>query len=126
TLLSNHLFNREKQWQIRVVVEQRVQIRQTRFRVPDICVIDADAPVESVIVHPPFLCIEILSKDDRMTEMLERVNDYLAFGVRFVWVLDPRTHRALIYDAAGVHEVKDGMLWTSDPEILVPLAELFG
>jgi hypothetical protein len=60
-----------------------------------------------------------------MSEMLERVNDYLAFGVRYVWVLDPHTHRALIYDAVGVHEVKDGMLWTSDPKILVPLAELF-
>jgi hypothetical protein len=60
-----------------------------------------------------------------MSEMLERICDCLAFGVPYVWVLEPRTHRALIYDASGVHEVKYGILWTSDPEILVPLAELF-
>ena len=64
-------------------------------------------------------------KDDRMAEMLEKVNDYLDFGVHYVWVLDPRTRRAHIYSRSGVHELKDGMLWTTDPEILVPLNELF-
>jgi len=51
---------------IRVVVEQRVQVKQTRFRVPDVCVLFAEAPTESIITHPPFLCVEILSKEDRM------------------------------------------------------------
>jgi len=60
-----------------------------------------------------------------MTDVLVKVDEYLAFGVRYVWLLDPRTRRAQIYDASGVHEVKDGMLWTSDPEILVPLDRLF-
>jgi len=41
------------------------------------------------------------------------VDEYLAFGVRYVWILDPRTRRAQIYDPGGVHEVKGGMLWTS-------------
>jgi Uma2 family endonuclease len=60
-----------------------------------------------------------------MSEILERVSDYLAFGVRYVWVLDPRTRRAHIYRSGGVHEMKEGMLWTPDPEILVPLDQLF-
>ena len=57
--------------------------------------------------------------------MRERVDDYLTFGVRYVWVLDPLGRRAHIYDSAGVHDLKDGMLRTSDPEILVPFDQLF-
>ena len=125
TRLGAYLLNHEKGWGIRAIVEQRVQVKEHRFRVPDVCVIFADAPKESIITHPPLLCVEVLSPEDRMSEILERVSDYVAFGVRFVWVLDPGTRRAHIYSSDGVHEMKGGKLWTSDPEILVPLAELF-
>ena len=123
--LSAYLFIRREQWKIHVYPEQRVQVKSNRFRVPDVCVIVGEAPSEQIFIRPPFLCVEILSKDDRMREMLERVNDYLTFGVSYVWLLDPRTRRAQIYDASGVHEMKDGMLWTSDPDVLVPLDQLF-
>ena len=120
-----YLGGRRNQLGIRVYPEQRVQVKQNRFRVPDICVLLGGRPSEKIFTHPPFLCIEILSKDDRMKDMLERVSDYLAFGVHYVWVLDPLTHRAHIHDRAGVHDLRDGMLWTSDPEILVPFDQLF-
>jgi len=123
--LSAYLFNRRQQWGILVYPEQRVQVKRDRFRVPDICVVVGSRPSEQVFTHPPFLCIEILSKEDRMSDVLIKVDDYLGFGVRYVWVLDPRSRRAQIFDASGVHDVKDGMLWTADPEILVPLNELF-
>ena len=60
-----------------------------------------------------------------MTDLLVKVGEYLAFGVRYVWILDPRTRRAQVYDLVGVHGVRGGMLWTLDPEILVPLDRLF-
>ncbi len=66
-------FNRRKEWGIDVVPEQRVQVAATRFRVPDVCVIaDAGQP-EQIFRTPPLICIEILSKDDRLSEMQERV-----------------------------------------------------
>ncbi len=123
--LSGYLFFRSEQWRIQVYPEQRVQVKRNRFRVPDICVLLGGRPSEKIFTRPPFLCIEILSKDDRMNEMRERIDDYLAFGVRYVWVVDPLARRAYIYDGAGVHDLKDGMLWTSDPEILVPFDQLF-
>ncbi len=124
-LLVGYLLNREKQWGIYVFPEQRVQVKRDRFRVPDICVVVGARPSEQIFIHPPFLCIEILSKEDRMSDVLVKVDDYLGFGVRYVWVLDPRSRHAQIFDASGVHDVKDGMLWTADPEIFVPLNELF-
>ena len=124
TLLSRYLSIREKQWGILVVVEQRVQVKATRFRVPDISVLDGPAPDGGIVVEPPFLCVEILSPSDRMKEMQERIDDYLNFGVRYVWLLHPRTRRAFVYTPNTVQEVKDGILRTDDPDIYVPLAEL--
>ena len=110
---------------IHVFPEQRVQVKPTRFRVPDICVVAGPKPDEQIFTHPPFLCIEILSKDDRMSEMEERIDDYLAFGVPYVWLLNPKTKRARVYTAEGMREAKQGVLRTENPEIVVPLAEIF-
>ena len=122
-LLSNYLFSREKELGIVVVPEQRVQVKPRRFRVPDITVLLA-APGGPIITEPPFLCVEILSPRDRMQEMQERIDDYLSFGVRYVWLIHPRTRRAFVYMAEKFLEVKDGVLCTENPEICVRLGEL--
>jgi Uma2 family endonuclease len=123
TLLSRFLSNREKQLGILVAVEQRVQVNARRFRIPDITVL-VGPPSGPIITEPPFLCIDILSPRDRMQEMQERIDDYLAFGVPYVWLIHPRTRRAFVYTIEGVREVKDGVLRTEKPEIRVPLSEL--
>jgi Uma2 family endonuclease len=110
---------------IRPYIEQHVQVGSSRFRIPDICVIHGGRPTEQIFTKPPFIAIEILSKDDRMSDMQERIDDYLKFGVSYVWVIDPRAHRAWVYTKDGSHEAKDGMLRTEDPEIELPLPEIF-
>jgi len=125
-VLFAYLFNREMLWGIHVVPEQRVQVSTTRFRVPDICVVAGAEPDEQIFTRPPALCIEILSPEDTMTRMQERINDYLSFGVPHVWILDPRTKRAYDYTPTGMQEAKDGVLRAERPEINVPLAEIFG
>jgi Uma2 family endonuclease len=124
--LSTYLDNRSGRLGIQVFPEQRVQVRATRFRVPDLCVVVGPEPDEEIFTRPPFLCIEILSKDDRMSEMQERIDDYLSFGVPYVWLLNPKTKRAQVYTAEGMREAKQGVLRTENPEIAVPLAEIFG
>jgi Uma2 family endonuclease len=72
------------------------------------------------------LCIEILSPEDRMSRVEERINDYLEMGVPAVWVLDPYTKQAFTATMAeGLREVKSGILKTGEPAIEVPLAEIF-
>jgi Uma2 family endonuclease len=104
--------------------EQRVQVSPTRFRIPDVCVLTSK-PTEQIFRTPPFIAIEILSKDDRISQMQERIDDYLNFGVRYVWLIDPRTRRAWIHTKAGSHESADGILRTEDPAIELPLPEIF-
>jgi Uma2 family endonuclease len=116
---------RQKQWGVRVVPEQRLQVKLNRFRVPDVCVLLGE-PGEQILTKPPFLCIEILSPDDRMSRIEERIDDYLAMGVPYVWLVDPGTRRAYTATAGeGLREVKDGVLRTANPEFEVPLRELF-
>ena len=105
--------------------EQRVQVKPSRFRIPDICVYFGSEPDDQVFHTPPFLEFKILSKDDRASEMLEKVDDYLTFGVRFVWVIDPRRKTAVVHTQDAAREVKDGFLRTHDPEIALPLSYLF-
>lgn len=123
--LTAFFMNHRKALGIHVFPEQRVQVTPRRFRVPDVCVVAGPRPQEQIFTHPPFLCIEIVSKDDRMSEMQERIADYLTFGVKHVWVVDPRTRRAYMHTVDGSREVKDGFLRTTSPDIAVPIAELF-
>jgi len=107
------------------MTEVRVQIRPSRFRVPDVCVTLGE-PGEEVLTKPPFICIEILSPEDRMSRVEVRINDYLAMGVPYVWVLDPETKQAFTATAAaGLQEVKSGVLKTQNPTLEVPLGEIF-
>ena len=82
-------------------------------------------PDEEIFTRPPFLCVEILSPEDRMSRMQERIDDYLEFGVEYVWVVDPRSRRAWIYRLEGMREVHDGVLRTTKPNIEIPLADVF-
>jgi Uma2 family endonuclease len=124
TSLSSYLFVRRKLWGIHVLTEQRVQVKPTRYRVPDIIALNATAARTPIVRQPPLLCIEILSREDRMREVQERIDDYLDFGVNSVWVLDPVMRRGFIYAAEGMHEAKDGILRVADTPIAVPLREL--
>lgn len=104
--------------------EQRVQVKPTRFRVPDVCVYIGKEPDEEVFTAPPFLMIEILSRDDRHTDLMAKIDDYLSFGVPHVWVIDPAPGRGYSYTTDGAHEAKDGVLRAENPAIELRLADV--
>ena len=125
TAFAAYFLFRRKQWKLMAVVEQRVQVKPTRFRVPDVCVLLGREPQDQIITTPPFICIEILSKKDTVDSVQDRVDDYLAMGVSYVWVINPRSRRAFAYTTQGIGEAKDGILRTENPEFVVPLEEVF-
>ena len=124
-LLFAYLHNRRRELGIYVYVELRVQVKPTRFRVPDVCVVTGGRPTGRVLRDAPFLCIEILSEEDRMTRVMERISDYLAMGVSYVWVVDPSARLGYIYTPEGMREAKDGVLRTGSPGLSVSLPEIF-
>lgn len=102
--------------------EQRVQVSPNRFRIPDVCVTIGE-PAEDVFTTPPLICIEILSPEDRVARLQEKIDDYLNFGVRYIWVIDPATRRAYACDRVGMHII--GELATPDPAVRIPLEQVF-
>ena len=67
------------------------------FQSPDVCVLLAADPEEDIVTTAPFLCVEVVSPDDRSSRLQEKVRDYLNIGVRFVWVIDPNSRTAWTY-----------------------------
>ena len=125
TELAIYLGGLRRKLGIHVFVEQRIQVSRDRFRVPDLCVVAGLKPPELIFHNPPFLCIEILSKNDRVEEMQERIQDYLAFGVPYVWLINPRTRWACSYTSGLIMEASDRVLRTESPEIIVRLDDVF-
>jgi len=80
----------EREWDMQVVTEQRVQVSSTRVRIPEVALL-SPGPQPDVIVNPPLLVIEILSPDDSYSDTQERAQDYRAMGVGTVWIIDPKT-----------------------------------
>ncbi len=107
-------------------VEVRVQVKSTRFRVPDVCLVTGPQPEGRIITAPPFLVVEVLSPDDRADELQEKIEDYLSMGVRYVWVVNPRTRRGYVHTSEGSREAKEGVLEATEPQVRVPLDQLFG
>jgi Uma2 family endonuclease len=119
------LGSRRKELDIKVYAEQRVQVTPTRFRIPDVTVVKAAQFQGEIFRNPPYLCIEVLSKDDTMEYMQEKIDDYLRFGVPYVWIINPRLRKGYIATNAGMVEAESGVLTTDEPAIQVPVSELF-
>ena len=106
-----------------VFPELRIRIRATRYRIPDLCVLREDAPDEQVPSHPPVLCIEILSPEDRMSRYLARVNDYFEMGVPSCWIIDPIARRGWVVTPGHLDEATEGTLRSGEFEM--PLSAVF-
>ena len=90
----------------------------------------SQAQADGYLDVAPELVIEIISPNDRWTEINEKIGEYLACGVLLVWIIDPRTQRVTRYGRG-----RDLLVYGSDdvltaPDILpgfaVPIRELLG
>ena len=123
--VAGYLFGLRQELGLSVLPEVRVQVKPTRFRIPDVCVVKGIVGEGGFLDRPPFICIEILSKDDTMSSMQERIADFLDFGVPHLWVIDPRLNCCYVYTRDGMRTLAAGDLVTVDPEIRLPLAAIF-
>ena len=107
------------------VVEIWVQVKSGRFRIPDVSIVRGGKPLGRIITTPPEVAVEVLSPDDRIAAFQERIDDYLAFAIPCVWVIDPETRRAWIHTNDGSREAKDGILRNPAGDLAIPLSAIF-
>jgi Uma2 family endonuclease len=108
------------------VPEQRVRMRRDLVRVPDVCVVFEKPEGPSgrrIVTNPPYLCVEILSPDDTTAETLEKVREYLAFGVQWVWVIDPVTRAGQVHSPREIKFVEN-LFFTDRFEVDLAAAEV--
>ena len=105
--------------------ELRSQTRVTRYRLPDVCVLLA-LPKTDYLLDAAFLAIEILSEGDRMTRVMEKLEEYDRKGVPNIWLIDPRLRKMWLYSSGVLNEVHgDRIATTGDPCLELTRDEIF-
>ena len=62
-------------------------------------------PALDVPDTPPFVVIEILSKDDRYAEVIQKLDEYREWGVPNIWLIDPITKHLSVHTDLGPQNV---------------------
>lgn len=126
--LCQYLGNREREWNILVYPEQRVQTSADHYRVADVCVTRRGEREEQdalIVTAPPLLCVEILSGNDGLIDMQDRVDDYIGMGTAQVWIVDPFRRRAYLASGQGFVQPEEKVLTVAGTAIRVALEEMF-
>jgi Uma2 family endonuclease len=124
-LLAKMFLDHRREWGAIALTEARMRLKAANFRIPDLAVLRSDAARERVLTQPPLIVIEILSREDRMARFQERIDDYVEFGVKNIWILDPESRRGWTADRSGLHPVHEGELTVPGTPIRLVLSELF-
>ena len=90
--------------------ELRFKLTEGQFRVADVAVFEGKAPVAEVPSTPPLIVIEIVSRDDRYTEIVQKLDEYRRWGVQHVWLVDPYLGKIYSYGSSGLKEVSEFFL----------------
>src|SRR5579863_2545196 len=102
-------------------VETRMKVRTGLYLIPDVAVFYPQEP-EEVPETPPLAVIEVLSPDDRMAAVLEKLEEYRAWGVRHVWLVDPHSQRMYSCEAGLVEVTR---LTAPDLGVEIAAAQIF-
>jgi Uma2 family endonuclease len=57
--------------------------------------------------QPPTLVVEVISPNDKMNRVVKRVTQFLKWGVKLVWVIDPEERTIAVYETGRTPEVFD-------------------
>lgn len=122
---SNIIFALRKKYPfLKVVPELRSQTTATRFRLPDISVL-MTPPQTRYLFEAAAIAVEILSEDDRMTQVVEKLTEYEAKGIRNIWLIDPRLELVSVFKQGALVPVHGDSVRAEQPDVELTRAEIF-
>jgi len=83
--------------------ELRIQTTPSRFRIPDLCLRHRETDQIE-------LTIEIISPDDALSEVWQKIREYLNLGIPAVWLIDPATRTGEMHSADAVERDNGGLM----------------
>jgi Uma2 family endonuclease len=104
--------------------EVRMRLTEDVYRIPDVAVFEGAGPAGEVPCSPPLLVVEVSSPDDRLHDLLQKLEEYRVWGVRHIWLVEPELKKFHIYDHGSLREVS--RLELAELGFVVTAAELFG
>ncbi len=127
SLLVQWFDSRFEEFGCTALPEMRVKVARERVRIPDVCVLNADAPHEenAFLETAPLVCIEVLSPEDRLPRLQERIDDFVRMGVANVWVFDPVSHQLWVADDGSFRPFTANVLPVRGLPLALDLRELF-
>lgn len=102
--------------------ELRSKTRETRYRLPDVCVL-LSFPKTKYLLDAAHIAVEILSEDDSMSKLMEKLAEYAAKGVPNLWVIDPRLETMSVYRSGDLIQEPDRL--SDGAEIELTRVEIF-
>lgn len=88
--------------------------------------LDPDIEVRGYYEVVPDLVVEVISPGDTFAEVMEKVDEYLAVGVRLVWLVDVRRRTVVVHPGGQVLRETDTLTGADVlPGFSVPVARLF-
>jgi Uma2 family endonuclease len=117
-------FLRLKYPKVKVMPEVRSRTSKTRYRLPDVAV-TLRMPEGRFITEAPFIAIEILSEEDRVSRLMEKLKEYAAMGVPNIWVFDPRLKQMFVFHGNSLQEIEGDTISTGEPRLELTRAEIF-
>lgn len=115
------------EWDLLVRTELRNKIGERRYRIPDVALYDSNIAEEPVPVHPALIVFEIVSPDDRHANLMTRLADFEAMGVRAIYLVYPETGRFSRFQGAQLSPVDTVTFpknWIGDRERTVLVKEI--
>jgi len=110
---------------LRTYVETRLQIRQGRFRIPGVMALAPGQKRSGTYQQEtPYIVVEIVSPDDRISEMAEKLQDYFEKNVPNVWVVAPMMKVLAVHHPDESRDCHD-IVQTSDGAIEIDVREIF-
>ena len=116
--------SRKSVLRLQPMTELRVRVSANRVRIPDVVVCELPLPEEQIFTSPAYLFIEVMSEEDTISGMQDRLDDYLRFRVPNIWVIDPWKRRGWRITNEGWLAANDGVMRTADGRVAMPLADV--
>jgi Uma2 family endonuclease len=86
-------YDKRRELRLFPCLSTRMEIRENLYLVPDVAVFYRDEPLANFPDRPPLIAAEILSPEDRFVAVRAKLDEYRAWGVAHVWLVDPHSRR---------------------------------
>ena len=96
----------KRKYPITTACEVRIQVAPRKYRVVDYLLFYPERPSRNIPEFTPYVVAEIVSPDDTHAEIMKKVREYHAMGVKHIWLIDPEARDLSVYDGHSISSVE--------------------